>query len=331
MKVTAKLQTFLSSVKILSCLFIILSGVWNIIKTKEVPADVHSPFAGSRLSKTEDFGSLALALYGCLWAYDGWNNLNFAIEEQKNAEQNLPRSLLIGIPLVATCYILVNLAFFSTLPYSQITGPQAVALAFGEVVLGGVGMVVIPLIVAVSGFGAGLASLYSASRLVFAAARGGQLPEALSGIHRDWHTPVMAILFQSCLSCVLVVVGGIEELIDAASTASWVFYGSVFLGLLVLRRTHSDQHRPFKVWTSLPVVMLVVAVFLVLLPLLDKPVPTLTAFGVISLGAPVYLCFVMTTPWKIRPSVLDRWSGAFSSYFNAAFNLESSLEPVVKS
>ena len=64
-----------------------------------------------------------------------------------------------------------------------------------------------------------------------------------------------------------------------------------------------------QVWTSLPVVMLVVAVFLVLLPLLDKPVPTLTAFAVISLGAPVYLCFVMTTPWKIRPSVLDRWSG----------------------
>ena len=33
-------------------------------------------------------------------------------------------------------------------------------------VLGGVGMVVIPLIVAVSGFGAGLASLYSASRYI---------------------------------------------------------------------------------------------------------------------------------------------------------------------
>lgn len=42
--------------------------------------------------------------------------------------RNLPRSLLIGIPVVAVCYILVNLAYFSALPYHQISGPQAVAL-----------------------------------------------------------------------------------------------------------------------------------------------------------------------------------------------------------
>lgn len=76
-----------------------------------MPDNVHSPFAGSHLSKPEDFGSLSLALYASLFAYDGWythiysfhvlvpyccmltgvllsrSNLNYAIEEQKNAEQ----------------------------------------------------------------------------------------------------------------------------------------------------------------------------------------------------------------------------------------------------
>ena len=42
--------------------------------------------------------------------------------------RNLPRALLIGIPLVAVCYVLVNLAFFTALPYAAIRGPQAVAL-----------------------------------------------------------------------------------------------------------------------------------------------------------------------------------------------------------
>ena len=100
--------------------------------------------------------------------------------------RNLPRSLLIGIPVVAVCYILVNLAYFSALPYHQISGPHAVALVrelarsgshavllvcvyvcmqtFGEVVLGNAGLVIIPLIVAVAGFGAGLANIYTSSR-----------------------------------------------------------------------------------------------------------------------------------------------------------------------
>ena len=37
-----------------------------------MPHDVQTPFRGSHLSRAEDFGALALALYGSLWAYDAW-------------------------------------------------------------------------------------------------------------------------------------------------------------------------------------------------------------------------------------------------------------------
>ena len=59
--------------------------------------------------------------------------------------------------------------------------------------------------------------------------------------------------------------------------------------------------------------MLAVAVLLVILPVLVKPGPSLAALAMISLGVPVYVCLVMTSPWKLRPTILDQWSGKHCS------------------
>ena len=63
-------------------------------------------------------------------------------------------------------------------------------------------------------------------------------------------------------------------------------------------------------WFILPVAcfMVVVFLFLVFLPLLLQPIPSLVAFSVILLGVPVYLCLVMERP-RLRPKVFDDISG----------------------
>ena len=38
-----------------------------------------------------EFGRLATAFYSGLWAYDGWNNLNYVTEEIINPEVGLSR------------------------------------------------------------------------------------------------------------------------------------------------------------------------------------------------------------------------------------------------
>ena len=40
----------------------------------------------------------------------------------------MPIALFIGIPVVALCYLLVNIAFFVVLSYEDILGAEAVAL-----------------------------------------------------------------------------------------------------------------------------------------------------------------------------------------------------------
>ena len=54
------------------------------------------------------------------------------------------------------------------------------------------------------------------------------------------------------------------------------------------------------------------SVFLIALPIFQKPIPTLLALGAILLGIPIYILFVMEVPWKLRPPVLDRISRKLS-------------------
>ena len=65
---------------------------------------------------------------------------------------------------------------------------------FGNATLGKAGLVLIPIFVAVSTFGAANLSIYQSSRLTFAAARDGVLPDFLSGLHTKYKTPVPALV-----------------------------------------------------------------------------------------------------------------------------------------
>ena len=86
------------------------------------------------------------------------------------------------------CPLLVLFSLFVVIVFYLILQP------FGKETLGTAGLVIIPLIVSASAFGAANSTLLIGSRILFVTAREGQAPKFLSGLHSSAKTPVPAIL-----------------------------------------------------------------------------------------------------------------------------------------
>merc|ERR1711893_396725 len=113
--------------------------------------------------------------------YNGWNYLNFVIEELQDPVKNLPRAIAISCTLVTVVYVLTNVAFYTTLSVPEVLGSEAVAVTFAERMFGYFAFL-IPIFVAMSTFGGVNGILLTSSRLFYAGAVEGQMPEILSMI-----------------------------------------------------------------------------------------------------------------------------------------------------
>lgn len=245
---SAWLMTILSLIKVISCVFIVCLGGWELVRNRCFPRDgCDDSVVRGDMHVTKSAGDVALALYGVLMAYDGWNVLNYSVEEQENASKNLPRAIWIGLPIVAVCYILVSMSFFAAVGSEQILNGGPVALEFGEAMLGTPGAILLSILVALSAFGAANGSLFAGTRVIFTSARDGIFPKVLSGVHVNFNTPVPATLSSVPLTLVYLAMGSIEDLIDGMSAAIWVFYALTFAAVLVMRVTHHKDPRPYRV------------------------------------------------------------------------------------
>ncbi len=130
-------------------------------------------------------GYIPLAFYSGLWAYDGWNNLNYVTEEIINPRRNLPLSIIVAIPMVTICYVLVNISYLLVMSPSEMMISDAVAVVntrpnmlssiadlpyithvqqtFGNRMLGMFAWIM-PLAVAISTFGSANGTIFAAGR-----------------------------------------------------------------------------------------------------------------------------------------------------------------------
>merc|ERR1712142_563625 len=146
-----------------------------------------------------DITKIALSFYSGLFAYNGWNYLNFVIEELQDPVRNLPRAIAFSITLVTVVYVLTNVAFYTTLTVPEVLGSESVAVPFASRMYGSFAFM-IPVFVAMSTFGGVNGILLTSSRLFYAGACEGQMPEILSMIQVKKMTPAPAVLVVSLLS-----------------------------------------------------------------------------------------------------------------------------------
>lgn len=292
-RLTMRIQTLFTGAKLLALVVIIGAGAMHLCSG-------HTEQLERAWDGEHSVGGVALALYSGLFAYGGWNYLNFVTEELKDPYRNLPRAIWVGLPLVTVIYVLVNVSYLAVLSPSALMSSNAVAVSFGTIMLGPLRYAV-PVFVALSTFGSLNGILFTSGRLFLAGARKGHLPPVLAFIHLRKRTPVPALAI-TCFLSLCMLGADIISLINCLSFVLWLSIGAAIAALLWLRTTQPHLHRPIRVHMALPITFLACCVYLVVVPMVTEP--RSTGMGIIMTlsGIPVYVAGVL---WKKKPEMLN--------------------------
>jgi APA family basic amino acid/polyamine antiporter len=110
--------------------------------------------------------------------------------------------------------------------------------------------------------------LVAASRLIYGMAATGTLPRFLAWVHPGAQTPARAIVLSLVVSVGFALSGDISLVAGATNFAVFVGFAAVNVSLIVLRFTHPEMPRPFRVPLNigrvpvLPVAALISVAFL---------------------------------------------------------------------
>ncbi len=263
-KLADKVSVVFSSSKLIAMGVIVVGGAVRI--GQGYTEYLENAFEGTSVTVS----ALAVGFYNGMWAYDGWNNLNYATEEVINPTHTLPWAIFIAIPLVTIFYVLVNVAYFTVLSPEQILASPAVAVTWAENFIPSVSWL-FPLFVALSTFGSAHATLFTGGRMCYAAAREGHMVSVLSMVHVKNFTPLTSLLFTALIAILMIIPADIGSLLNFFSFTAWLFYGAVAAALLVLRFKWKDVKRPYKVPLIFPIITLLVSIYLVIAPLVQDP------------------------------------------------------------
>ncbi|KAG0234672.1 hypothetical protein BGW42_006292 [Actinomortierella wolfii] len=282
-----RIQDVFTLIKIISLLVISIAGL--VVLAQQTTSSSHVFDHAFEGESQPSLGDIALGLYTGLWAYDGWNNLNYVSGEMKNPIKDLPKVIFAGVPIVIVLYLLANTAYYAVLPTSVVMNTNTVAIDFGKQLFGPTGGVLFAICVACSCFGAANGGMFTGARVIYAAAREGYLPKIFGKVHERRRTPVAAFMLQACMTTIMILAGTFSTLVNFFSVAAWLFYLLSILGLLYLRYHEPNLKRPFRVWTVVPVLFSFLGLFLLLMPFVRAPKESCLSMVIVLSGLPLWM------------------------------------------
>lgn len=300
-----KTMIVFTSLKALALAMIgVLGLVWiaRNVNTEGTPAykNFHDAFESDGDGSGGDGSASGAAEFGVavlagLWSFDGWNNLNIVTEELIDPARNLPRALAIGVPIVTAAYIMANIGYFAAMNLDQIVDRdkgapvEGFATSFGEVTMGDVGLILLPLCIAASTFGAANGSAFTGGRLFYVSAKNGDFPQFFAKLYGNkTPAPMRGLVAQAVLATMFVLPGNFESLLACFSVAAWIFYLMAVTCLFWFRWKEPDRHRPFRVWLVVPIVFCATSLVLVIAIIAQQPYESLVALVLIATAFPVY-------------------------------------------
>ncbi len=243
-KAAARFNSMMVVIKLCTILLFLVLGIPHI------QPENWAPFIPENTGHFGDFGwsGIIRAAGLVFFAYIGFETVSTLAQDAKNPQKDLPRGILGSLLICTVAYIVVAATLTGIVSYTKlnVSDPMAVALdAMGPAFFWVSSIVKIAIL-------SGLASvilvqLLAQSRVFLAIGNDGLLPKAFSKISKKSRTPITACLIAAASMIVMSGIFPVEILGQLVSIITLFIFAIVCLGVWILRYTHPEFKRPFKV------------------------------------------------------------------------------------
>ncbi|MEV0460453.1 amino acid permease [Catellatospora methionotrophica] len=223
------------------------------------------------------------------FAYIGFDIVATTAEEVRNPQRDMPRGIIGSLVICTLLYVLVSLVITGMVHYTELAVDAPLAHAFD--VVGQPWVAKLISLGAICGITTVvLVLMLGQVRVLFAMSRDGLLPVGMAKVHRTYGTPYLITIGVGVLIALLAAFIPLEKLSELVSIGTLFAFFVVALGVIVLRKTRPDLHRPFRVpWVPLvPILAALASLWL----MLNLPVDTWVRFAVwMLIGFVIYFVY----------------------------------------
>lgn len=241
-KESAKLNTAMVFVKLLAIVIFLSVGIFHINPENWSPFVPFGWFSHNELGKP--IGILAGASL-VFFAYVGFDAVSTATEEANKPQRDIPIGILASLIFCTVIYIVVSGVLTGMVSYKELNVPSPVAFGLELIGINWASALV------ATGVIAGLTTVmlvlyYALTRILTAMSRDGLVPPFFSSVNKKTQTPIKNTVICGTIMALMagfVPLGALAELVNIGTLAAFVL---VCIGVIVLRKTHPDLKRPFK-------------------------------------------------------------------------------------
>jgi amino acid transporter len=216
-----------------------------------------------------------------IWAFLSVEFICPLIEETKQPEKNIPKTMFIAA--------IVILIVHSLVAYSGMRHASGTAMAESNIphwvlvnaIFGNAGKLIIAVITITTTAGVINSLLATIPRMLYGMAHHKQLPSVFMKLHKQWKTPWISIISVATLIALPMFIlkdsKDLLSLLVASSATIWLLtYITAHINVIVLRKKYPNFKRPFKSrWYPLPQIMGIIGMGFAIVK--NSPTPELTA------------------------------------------------------
>jgi APA family basic amino acid/polyamine antiporter len=225
-----------------------------------------------------------------IFTFSGWFASAYIGSEIRDAQRNLPRSLILGTLCVTVLYLAINLVYLYARPLSDLAGAENVGQLAMEGLYGAraARWISLPIMLAIA---AGInATVMTGARVAYAMGENGGICERLRRIHPVYRTPATAVVCQAALSVLLVAFGTFGQLLSCVVFVMVLTSIASGVALLVLRHRQPERVRSYRTPCYPLVPLLFIGSYLLVLVQIGRDQPRASLLGVLMVltGVPFY-------------------------------------------